>query len=110
MKQKRKRDGFLKVHNGDLEVFGWPAAGILAYVAEFEARNQRCWVSHDKIADRVKSSVATVRRQIDRLVKCGALRREASASRRYLETTPMPLRWGDAEVDFDEAESDYVEN
>lgn len=84
---------FYRVLKKDVLAFGAQEATILAFIAEFEARNLKCWVSRRYIAQRVGMSEATVQRKIDSLIKRGAISKSTMDGRRCLET--VTDRWKD---------------
>lgn len=79
-------DSFYKIMKKDVLAFGVEEAALLAFIAEFEARNMKCWVSRRYIAKRVGMSEATVQRKVDKLIKLGAITKTNMDGRRCLET------------------------
>lgn len=84
-------DSFYKVMKKDVLAYGAEEATLLAFIAEFEARNMKCWVSRRYIAKRVGMSEASVQRKIDKLIELGAVTKSAMDGRRCLET--VADRW-----------------
>jgi hypothetical protein len=105
---------FLRVLRKDIVVFGCDEAALIALVADFEARNRKCWVSRKYLGRKLGMSEATAQRKITKLVELGALTKTTIFGRRFLET--VPDRWknhefsdnGDiVESEVDDLEQDY---